>query len=124
MHGSSSVPQEWLKMINEYGGEMPETYGVPISEIQEGIRYGVRKINIDTDLRLAFTGILRQFLGQNKAEFDPRKYLKEAINAMSSVCLDRYQSFGSAGHASKIKVLSLESMAHKYAKGGLDPRIV
>jgi fructose-bisphosphate aldolase, class II len=124
MHGSSSVPQEWLKMINDFGGEIPETYGVPVEEIQHGIRYGVRKINIDTDLRLAFTGILRQFLAKNKAEFDPRKYLKEAIRAMSSVCLARYEAFGCVGQASKIKVLSLEVMAVRYEKGELLPRIV
>lgn len=122
MHGSSSVPQDWLAIINEYGGEMKETYGVPVAEIQEGIKHGVRKINIDTDLRLASTGAIRRFLAQNKSEFDPRKYLGAATKAMSDICKARYEEFGTAGHASNIKALSLETMAERYASGKLDPR--
>jgi len=120
MHGSSSVPQEWLKIINQYGGEIPETYGVPVAEIQEGIKHGVRKINIDTDLRLASTGAIRRFLAENPAEFDPRKYLKAATQAMYDIVVARYEAFNTAGHASKIKVTSLETMANLYAKGELN----
>lgn len=123
MHGSSSVPQEWLKMINEYGGTMGETYGVPVEEIQEGIKHGVRKVNIDTDLRMAVTGTLRRFFAQNGKEFDPRKYLGEATKAMRDICIARYEAFGTAGHADKIKVVSLEQMAERYQKGELNPRI-
>jgi fructose-bisphosphate aldolase class II len=123
MHGSSSVPQEWLKVINEFGGEIPETYGVPVEEIVEGIKHGVRKVNIDTDLRLASTGAIRRFLGQHPAEFDPRKYLAVATKAMKEICLARYQAFGTSGNASKIKVLSLEAMFKRYEKGELDPRV-
>ena len=123
MHGSSSVPQEWLAVINEFGGEIPETYGVPVAEIQEGIRHGVRKGNIDTDLRLASTGAIRRFLAQNTSEFDPRKYLAVATKAMKEICLARYEAFGTAGQASKIKVLSLEAMFKRYEKGELDPRV-
>ena len=121
MHGSSSVPQEWLKVINENGGEIPETYGVPVEEIQEGIKNGVRKVNIDTDLRLASTGSIRQFLSENKSEFDPRKYLAVSQKAMKDVVVDRYQAFGTAGQASKIKVRSLDDMSAAYATGSLDP---
>ncbi len=123
MHGSSSVPQEWLKIINQYGGDITETYGVPISEIQEGIKYGVRKINIDTDLRLAATGALRRFLATNKQEFDPRKYNSVAMLAMRDICEDRYIQFGTAGQASKLKPLSLEQMASKYTNGELAQQI-
>ena len=123
MHGSSSVPQEWLKVINEFGGEIPETYGVPVSEIQEGIKYGVRKVNIDTDLRLASTGAVRRFLAENPAEFDPRKFLKATMQAMSQIVVDRYEAFGCAGQASKIKVDSLETMTERYARGELDPQV-
>lgn len=123
MHGSSSVPQEWLKVINEFGGEIPETYGVPVEEIQEGIRHGVRKVNIDTDLRLASTGSIRQFLAQNTAEFDPRKYLAVSTKAMKEICLARYEAFGTAGNADKIKPLSLEKMFQRYATGELDPKV-
>lgn len=123
MHGSSSVPQEWLKIINEFGGDMGETYGVPVSEIQEGIRHGVRKVNIDTDLRLAVTGTLRRFFGTNGKEFDPRKYLGEAVKAMRDICIARYDAFGTAGNASKITVMSLEKMATRYSSGQLDPRV-
>ncbi|MFN3713592.1 MAG: class II fructose-bisphosphate aldolase [Alcanivoracaceae bacterium] len=123
MHGSSSVPQEWLKVINEFGGEIGETYGVPVEEIVQGIKHGVRKVNIDTDLRLASTGAIRRFLAQNKTEFDPRKYLAVATKAMKEICLARYEAFGTAGQASKIKVLSLDAMTGRYSKGELDPRV-
>ncbi|RUO19809.1 class II fructose-bisphosphate aldolase [Aliidiomarina haloalkalitolerans] len=117
MHGSSSVPQDWLAIINEFGGEIPETYGVPVEQIQEGIRHGVRKVNIDTDLRLASTGAIRRYLAKNKAEFDPRKYLAESTKAMYDICKARYEAFGTAGNASKIKPISLEEMFIKYEKG-------
>ena len=123
MHGSSSVPQDWLKVINDNGGEIPETYGVPVEQIQEGIRHGVRKVNIDTDLRLASTGAIRRFMQENKSEFDPRKYLTVATRAMKDICLQRYQAFETAGNASKIRALSLEAMFDLYNKGDLDPRI-
>lgn len=114
MHGSSSVPQDWLKTINNFGGEMPQTYGVPVHEIQEGIKHGVRKINIDTDLRMASTGAIRKFLAENPAAFDPRKYLAAATIAMSNICCQRYEAFGCAGMASKIKAKSLEEMTNFY----------
>ncbi|NHQ80996.1 fructose-bisphosphate aldolase class II [Chromobacterium vaccinii] len=119
MHGSSSVPQEWLQIINQYGGDLGETYGVPVEEIVEGIKHGVRKVNIDTDLRLASTGAIRQFMAKNPAEFDPRKYLAKTIEAMRDICIARYEAFGSAGQASKIKAVNLDSMANKYLKGEL-----
>jgi fructose-bisphosphate aldolase class II len=114
MHGSSSVPQEWLKVINEFGGAIPETYGVPVEQILEGIKHGVRKVNIDTDLRLASTGAIRQFLAQHPAEFDPRKFLQASTKAMTEICVARYQAFGTAGNASKIKPVSLEKMVDFY----------
>ena len=123
MHGSSSVPQEWLKIIDQHGGDIGETYGVPVEEIQEGIKHGVRKVNIDTDLRLAATGAIRRFMAENPKEFDPRKYLKHATQAMYEICLDRYQAFGTCNQASKIKPISLEKMADQYAAGALDPRV-
>jgi len=123
MHGSSSVPQDWLAIINQYGGDMGETYGVPVEEIQEGIRHGVRKINIDTDLRMASTGAIRRYLAKHPAEFDPRKYLGEATKAMYSICKERYEAFGTAGQASKIKAIPLEKMAARYEAGELNPRI-
>ncbi|HEY9033249.1 MAG TPA: class II fructose-bisphosphate aldolase, partial [Pseudomonadales bacterium] len=106
-------------VINEFGGEIPETYGVPVEQIVEGIRHGVRKVNIDTDLRLASTGAVRRFLAQNPSEFDPRKYLAKTVSAMSEICIARYEAFGTAGHASKIKALSLEAMYLRYEKGEL-----
>ena len=121
MHGSSSVPQEWLDIIREYGGEMKETYGVPVEEIQEGIKNGVRKVNIDTDIRLAMTGAIRKHLARNKSEFDPRKFLKDATAAAKEICKARFEAFGSAGKAGKIKPIDMETMANKYAKGELDP---
>ena len=114
MHGSSSVPQEWLKVINEYGGQIGETYGVPVDQLVEAIKHGVRKINIDTDLRLASTGAVRQFLAENPAEFDPRKYLAKTVETMKQVCVDRYTAFGTAGNASKIRPISLEKMVERY----------
>jgi len=123
MHGSSSVPQEWLAVINEFGGEIPETYGVPVEQIVEGIKHGVRKVNIDTDLRLASTGAIRRFMAQNPAEFDPRKYLAASVKAMSEICVARYEAFGTAGNASKIKALSLDAMFDRYQSGELDPQV-
>ena len=122
MHGSSSVPQDWLAIINEFGGKIKETYGVPVEQIVEGIRHGVRKVNIDTDLRLASTGAIRRFLAKDPAEFDPRKYLKETITAMKAICKERYEAFGTAGNADKIKVISLEAMSSQYEKGLLTPK--
>ncbi len=123
MHGSSSVPQEWLKIINEYGGDIKETYGVPVEEIVEGIKHGVRKVNIDTDLRLASTGAIREFMAKNRSEFDPRKYLAKTVVAMRDVCIARYEAFGTAGNASKIKPISLDAMFERYARGELDAKI-
>jgi len=117
LHGSSSVPQDWLAIINEFGGEIPETYGVPVEEIVKAIRYGVRKVNIDTDLRLAATGAIRRSLAEHKGNFDPRKYLTESIKAMKAVCIDRYEAFGCAGQASRIKTIDLEEMAVRYEHG-------
>ncbi len=123
MHGSSSVPQDWLKMINEYGGDMGETYGVPVEEIQEGVKHGVRKVNIDTDLRMASTGAIRKHLHDNPSNFDPRKYLKAATQGMRDICKARYEAFGAAGYASKIKVISLGEMTVRYENGELDPTV-
>jgi fructose-bisphosphate aldolase class II len=123
MHGSSSVPQDWLAIINEFGGNIPETYGVPVEQIQEGIKNGVRKINIDTDLRLASTGATRRFLAQNPSEFDPRKFLAETTKAMTDICIDRYEAFGTAGNAGKIKPISLDTMFDLYDSGKLDALI-
>jgi fructose-bisphosphate aldolase, class II len=114
MHGSSSVPQDWLKVINSYGGDMGQTYGVPVEEIQEGIKNGVRKVNIDTDLRMASTGSIRKHLAENPSNFDPRKFLKESTAAMKGICKARFEAFGSAGHADKIVPKSLELMFSFY----------
>ncbi|MDO4250691.1 MAG: fructose-bisphosphate aldolase class II [Moraxella sp.] len=114
MHGSSSVPQEWLKVINDNGGAIGETYGVPVEQLVEAIKHGVRKVNIDTDLRLASTGAIRQFMATHPAEFDPRKYLAASMKAMQDICEARYEAFGSAGHASKIRPISLEKMVDFY----------
>jgi fructose-bisphosphate aldolase, class II len=119
MHGSSSVPQDLIELINQYGGTIPETYGVPIEEIQKGIKSGVRKVNIDTDNRLAITAAVREALMKNPKEFDPRHFLKPSITYMQKVCAERYDAFGTAGNASKIKQMSLEDYAAKYAKGEL-----
>jgi len=123
MHGSSSVPQEWLAVINEFGGNIPETYGVPVEQIQQGIKNGVRKVNIDTDLRLASTGATRRFLAHNPSEFDPRKFLAETTKAMSEICVARYEAFNTAGNASKIKPISLDSMFDLYQAGKLNALI-
>ena len=123
MHGSSSVPQEWLAIINKYGGEIPETYGVPVEQICEGIKHGVRKVNIDTDLRLASTGAVRKFLAENPSAFDPRAFLKETIIAMKDIAAARYESFGTAGNASKLKVLNLDAMTERYQSGELDAKV-
>ncbi len=120
MHGSSSVPQEWLKIINEFGGDMGQTYGVPVEEIVEGIKHGVRKVNIDTDLRMASTGAIRKYLAENKKDFDPRKYYAAARKAMKDICKARFEAFGSAGQASKIKAIALDDMILRYAKGELN----
>ena len=123
MHGSSSVPQDWLKIINDYGGDMGQTYGVPVDEIVEGIKSGVRKVNIDTDLRMASTGSIRRHLHDNASNFDPRKFLKEATKAMSEICKARYEAFGSAGMADKITPISLEEMFKRYGTGELAPKV-
>jgi fructose-bisphosphate aldolase class II len=114
MHGSSSVPQEWLELIRRYGGDIKETYGVPVEEIQRGIRSGVRKINIDTDIRLAMTGAMRQVFAEQPAEFDPRKALAAARKAARGICKLRFEAFGCAGRASRIKPVPLEAMVHRY----------
>jgi len=114
MHGSSSVPQEWLAVIRQYGGAIKETYGVPVEEIVEGIRHGVRKVNIDTDIRLAMTGAMRQAMAEKPEEFDPRAFLKAAVAAARDVCRQRFEAFGSAGRASRIKPLALEKMIALY----------
>ncbi|SDO83038.1 fructose-bisphosphate aldolase [Ralstonia sp. 25mfcol4.1] len=119
MHGSSSVPQELLAEIRQFGGDMKETYGVPVEEIQEAIKYGVRKINIDTDIRLAMTGAIRRFFAENPSKFDPREYLKPAREAAKQVCKARYIAFGCEGQASKIKAVSLADIASQYASGKL-----
>jgi fructose-bisphosphate aldolase class II len=119
MHGSSSVPQDLLKIIRDNGGDMKETYGVPVEEIQLGIKHGVRKINIDTDIRLAMTAAVRKYLKENPSKFDPREFLKPATQAAKEICKQRYEQFGCAGQASKIKPLPLYSFAEKYAKGEL-----
>ncbi|NEQ74511.1 MAG: fructose-bisphosphate aldolase class II [Okeania sp. SIO2C9] len=119
MHGSSSVPQDLLEMINKYGGSIPETYGVPVEEIQKGIKSGVRKVNIDTDNRLAITAAIREAAAKDPSNFDPRHFMKPSIKYMKQVCADRYQQFGTAGNASKIKVQTLDEFAAKYASGEL-----
>jgi fructose-bisphosphate aldolase class II len=119
MHGSSSVPQDLLAIINQYGGKMKETYGVPVEEIQEAIKHGVRKINIDTDIRLAMTGAVRKFLAENPDKFDAREWLKPAREAAKQICKQRFIQFGCEGQAPKIKPVSLEAVASKYEKGEL-----
>jgi fructose-bisphosphate aldolase, class II len=123
MHGSSSVPQQLQDIINTYGGEMPQTYGVPVDEIVRGIKHGVRKVNIDTDCRMAMAGQFRKIAAENAKEFDPRKFLKPAMDALRDLCRERFEQFGAAGNASKIKVIPLEEMANRYAAGKLDPQI-
>ena len=122
MHGSSSVPQEWLDMINQYGGSIPETYGVPLEEIQKGIKSGVRKVNIDTDNRLAITAAIREAAAKDPSNFDPRHFMKPAIKYMKQVCAERYEAFWTAGNASKIKQQTVDYYAAKYATGELDAK--
>jgi fructose-bisphosphate aldolase class II len=117
MHGSSSVPQEWLQTIRKYGGDIKETYGVPVEAICAGIRHGVRKINIDTDIRLAMTGAMRKVMVEQPAEFDPRAFFKAATAAARSICKARFEAFGCAGRAAHIRPLPLEQMATRYARG-------
>ena len=119
MHGSSSVPQDLLQIIRDNGGEMKETYGVPVEEIQEGIKHGVRKINIDTDIRLAMTAAIRKYMNEHKSAFDPRDYLKPAREAARTICKARYEQFGCAGMGSKVKPVPLEKIASKYRSGEL-----
>lgn len=121
MHGSSSVPQELQDIINANGGEMPQTFGVPVEEIVRGIRHGVRKVNIDTDCRMAMTAEFRRVATTNRKEFDPRKFLKPAMDAMERLCRDRFEAFGTAGNASKIRVIPMDDMAKRYASGALAP---
>ena len=116
MHGSSSVPQDWLAIIREHGGNIAETYGVPVEAIVEGIRHGVRKVNIDTDIRLAMTGAIRRTLAKDPSEFDPRKFFKASVAAARDVCKQRFEAFGSAGRAAAIRPIALESIARHYAK--------
>jgi fructose-bisphosphate aldolase class II len=119
MHGSSSVPQELLEEIRQFGGDMKETYGVPVEEIQESIRHGVRKINIDTDIRLAMTAAIRRFMFEHPSKFDPRDYLKPAREAAKTICKARYEQFGCAGQGSKMDAIHLDKMAERYLKGEL-----
>ena len=121
MHGSSSVPQYLQDLINDNGGEMPQTYGVPVEEIERGIKSGVRKVNIDTDCRMAITGQFRKIANENKKEFDPRKFLIPAMHEMTDLCRDRFERFGTAGKASAIKVISMEDMSARYSSGDLKP---
>jgi len=124
MHGSSSVPQDLLEQIRQYGGKMKETYGVPVSEIQEAIKYGVRKINIDTDIRLAMTGAVRKFMAENPDKFDAREWLKPAREAAYRICKERYLQFGCEGQAGKIQPVPLPAMAQKYQRGELAQTVV
>jgi len=117
------VPQTLQDAFNAFGGEMPQTWGVPVEEIVRGIRHGVRKVNIDTDCRLAMTAAFRKVAMQNKSEFDPRKFLKPAMDQMRELCRERFEQFGTAGNASKIRVVPLSEMARRYRSGALDPCI-
>ena len=119
MHGSSSVPQDLQDIINDFGGDMPQTFGVPVEEIVRGIRHGVRKVNIDTDCRMAMAGQFRKVAQQNPREFDPRKFLKPAMDAMRDLCRDRFEAFGTAGNAHKIRVIPMDDMARRYKAGTL-----
>ncbi len=119
MHGSSSVPQDWLAILREYGGDIPETYGVPVEQIQEGIRHGVRKVNIDTDIRIVMTAAVRRSLAQKPADFDPRGFLKAATAAARSLCKERFEAFGCAGQGGLIRPVPLEQMAERYRHEGL-----
>jgi fructose-bisphosphate aldolase class II len=123
MHGSSAVPQDLQDIINEFGGDMPQTYGVPVEEVVVGIKNGVRKVNIDTDCRMAVTGQYRKVAAEKTAEFDPRNFNKPAIAAMTEVCIERYEAFGTSGNAAKIKIIPLADMAARYLDGSLDPKV-
>jgi fructose-bisphosphate aldolase class II len=123
MHGSSSVPQDLLEQIRKYGGQMKETYGVPVEEIQEAIKHGVRKINIDTDIRLAMTAAVRKFLHENPSHFDPRDFLKPARAAAKAICVQRYRQFGCEGQGGKIQPVPLQTIAHKYQTGELSQHV-
>jgi fructose-bisphosphate aldolase class II len=123
MHGSSSVPKDLIDLINQYGGQIPETYGVPVEEIQKGIKSGVRKVNIDTDNRLAITAAIREAAAKDPKNFDPRHFMKPSIKYMKQVCAERYQQFWTAGNASKIRQMTLDDYAAKYAKGELTATI-
>jgi len=123
MHGSSSVPEELQEIINKYGGEMKPTWGVPVEEIQRGIKHGVRKVNIDTDNRMAMTGAIRKVFAEDPSQFDPRKYLKPAMEAMTKLCIERFEAFGTAGNAEKIRPIPMSDMAKRYADGSLSPKI-
>lgn len=123
MHGSSSVPQEWLEIVNSHGGDLGQTYGVPVEEIVEGIKHGVRKVNIDTDLRLVSTGAVRKHLVENPQNFDPRKFLKAATKAMQDICADRFEAFGCAGQAGRIEPIDLDTMSKRYTSGELAPKV-
>lgn len=124
MHGASSVPQALQDLMNAHGGDMPQTYGVPIEEIERGIRMGVRKVNIDTDCRMAMTGQFRKVAREHPAEFDPRKFLVPAMKELETLCRDRFERFGTAGHASKIKPVPMDDMAKRYASGALYPQTI
>jgi fructose-bisphosphate aldolase class II len=124
MHGSSSVPQDLLAEIRKYGGSLKETYGVPVEEIQEAIKHGVRKINIDTDIRLAMTGAVRRYLAENPEKFDPRDFLKPAREAAKKICRERYLQFGCEGQAAKIVAQPLAQVARRYAQGELAQTVV
>lgn len=123
MHGSSSVPQHLQDLINASGGQMPQTYGVPVEEIERGIRMGVRKVNIDTDCRMAMTGHFRKVARDRLDEFDPRKFMIPAMAELTALCRDRFERFGTAGQAHRIKVIAMDEMAKRYASGALDPAI-
>ncbi|MCI4660638.1 MAG: fructose-bisphosphate aldolase class II [Neomegalonema sp.] len=123
MHGSSSVPQALQDLINRYSGEMPQTYGVPVEEIERGISMGVRKVNIDTDCRMAMTGMFRKVAAEKPGEFDPRKFMIPAMDELEKLCRDRFERFGTAGQAARIKPISMDAMAARYASGALDPQI-
>jgi fructose-bisphosphate aldolase class II len=123
MHGSSSVSQDSLEIIRKYGGKIKETYGVPVSEIVKGIKNGVRKVNIDTDIRLAMTAAMRKTMFEHPEEFDPRVFFKAAIAEAQQLCKERFEAFGSAGRASQIKVISMDAMAARYSKGELNPLV-
>jgi fructose-bisphosphate aldolase class II len=123
MHGASTVPQDLQDLINEYGGKIPQTYGVPLDEVETGIKNGVRKVNIDTDIRMAVTGTVRKYFSENPSSFDVRGYLMPAIEATARLCVERFERFGSAGHGKKIKSATLSDMAARYAAGVLDQSV-